>query len=90
MIITENTIINDKNYIKTYSSKGMYITRDGQYYSEAYDLPANEYEYTETNEPIDKSSEDVIIELQNEVEELKEQNEFLADCILEMADIVYA
>lgn len=37
MIQKENVEFNGKLFIKTFSDKGFYITRQGVYYKEAYD-----------------------------------------------------
>ena len=50
MIVTENIIINGKEFSRTYSSLGFYIERDGIKYGEAIDLPTFGYTYTETDE----------------------------------------
>lgn len=41
------------NLIRTYSDKGVYIERDGVQYSEAIDIAEFNYEYTETDTPIE-------------------------------------
>lgn len=55
MIIRTEKIIKDKQFIKTYSDKGMMIERDNVQYSEAIDPIefAEERIYTETNIPIE-------------------------------------
>lgn len=50
MIITENY---KDNLIRTYSSIGNYIERDGVLYGEAIDIAAFGYVYTETDIPIE-------------------------------------
>ena len=64
MIILENHIINGKAFIKQYSDKGMMLERDGELYSEAYDLAELGRQYTETDIPIevDTPTEDEIAE----------------------------
>jgi hypothetical protein len=52
MIITENIIIGNRDCVRTYSDKGMYIERDGIRYEEAIDYVELGREYTETNELI--------------------------------------
>lgn len=52
MIKTEEITINDKKYMKTYSTTGYYIQRDGQLYAEAIDPFDSSREYTETSEKI--------------------------------------
>jgi hypothetical protein len=41
------------NLVRTYSDKGVYIERDGIQYSEAIDIAEFNYEYTETDIPIE-------------------------------------
>ena len=55
MIIREEITINNKQFIKTYSDKGMMIERDNVQYSEAIDPIefADERIYTETVLPIE-------------------------------------
>lgn len=54
MIIKENLTINGRDFVKTYSDKGMMVERDGVRYSEAIDPAEFGREYTETDEPIEK------------------------------------
>lgn len=49
-IITENIIINNKNFIKTYSNSNRYVVRDGISYSEAIDPSEFNRIYTEGDE----------------------------------------
>ncbi len=53
MIIKENLTINGRDFVKTYSDKGMMVERDGVRYSEAIDPAEFGREYTETDEPIE-------------------------------------
>ena len=55
MIIKEEITINNKQFTKTYSDKGMMVERDGVQYSEAIDPIefAEERVYTETDTPIE-------------------------------------
>lgn len=53
MIITESYEINGKPFVKTYSSIGMMVERDGVRYSEANDPAEFNRIYTETDEPIE-------------------------------------
>lgn len=55
MIITEKykTLKNGTVLNRTYSSLDMYIERDGVLYGEAIDIVDFNYQYTETNIPID-------------------------------------
>ena len=49
MIITENMIIDNKEYVKTYSDQNVYLERDGSLYSEAIDPIEFDRKYIETN-----------------------------------------
>ena len=60
MIIRELETINGKNFIKTYSSRGMKIARDGIVYDIAYDPSFLNRLYTESDIPIDEQEEEVI------------------------------
>lgn len=62
MIVTEEISINRKEFVKTYSSTGNYIERDGVRYDEAIDPVEFGRVYTEVCEPITKSSSDLIQE----------------------------
>ena len=42
-------------FIRTYSDQNMYIERDGVLYWDAIDLPQFNYQYTETNIPLEKT-----------------------------------
>lgn len=53
MIITEDYMIKDTPFVKTYSDKGMMIEREGEQYAEAHDPAEFGREYTETDIPID-------------------------------------
>lgn len=53
MIKTEPMTINDKSFIKTYSSNGYMVERDGVRYSEAIDPAHLNRAYTETTEPVE-------------------------------------
>lgn len=53
MIVTEQLIINDKQFTKTYSNQNMMIERDGVQYSEAIDPTEFGRTYTETDIPIE-------------------------------------
>lgn len=58
MIVREELTINNKQFIKTYSDKGMMIERDNVQYSEAIDPIeyAEERVYTETDTPIENEN----------------------------------
>lgn len=64
MIKTETITINNKEFVRTYSTLGFMIERDGVKYSEAVDIPSLNRTYTETDEPIEKSEEAATAELQ--------------------------
>ena len=49
MIVTEELIIKDKLFIKSFSSLGYMVERDGAAYSEAIDPAEFNRIYTETN-----------------------------------------
>ena len=53
MIITEQLIINDRQFTKTYSDSGFMVERDGAQYSEAIDPAEFGRTYTETDIPIE-------------------------------------
>lgn len=50
MIKTETIIINGNEFVRTYSTTGKYVVRDGVKYSEAIDLPSMGYVYTESED----------------------------------------
>lgn len=58
MIIKENLTINGRDFVKTYSDKGMMVERDGAIYSEAIDPAEFGREYTETDKPIETGDPD--------------------------------
>ena len=49
MIKTEKVTINGKEFLYTYSDKGLQIERDGDVYDEAYDPIDSNRTYTETD-----------------------------------------
>ena len=53
MIITKPMNINGKSFIRTYSSSGYMVERDGERYSEAIDPAELGRTYTETDELIE-------------------------------------
>lgn len=55
MIVTEKIDINSKAFIRTYSSTGNYIERDGVHYDEAIDPAEMGRTYTETEEKAEVS-----------------------------------
>ena len=60
MIIVENKITNGKEFIHTYSDKGMKIMRDNILYDEAYDPVGFDREYEETDKAVGEEEEEVI------------------------------
>lgn len=50
MIKTETIIINGNEFVRTYSTTGKYVVRDGVKYSEAIDLLSMGYVYTESED----------------------------------------
>jgi hypothetical protein len=59
MIVTENFTIKGRDFVKTYSDKGMMVEREGVRYSEAIDPAEFGRQYIETDEPIEKEEENV-------------------------------
>ena len=57
MIKTENIIINNKEYIYTWSDEYLMIERDGVVYEEAIDPLESSRVYTETDIPIENTFE---------------------------------
>ena len=59
MIVREEITIKNKQFVKNYSDKGMYIERDGVQYSEAIDPIeyADERIYTETDVPVESEGD---------------------------------
>ena len=59
MIRTENTTINGKAFVKTYSDSGYMVERDGVRYCEAIDPAELNRQYTETDEHIEGESNEI-------------------------------
>lgn len=57
MIVTEDLTIGGREFVKTYSDKGMMVERDGIRYSEAIDPAEFGRVYTETDEKIERDEE---------------------------------
>lgn len=53
MIVTETLTINNKPFVKTYSSTGYMIEREGVRYAEAIDPAEFNRQYVETDEMIE-------------------------------------
>ena len=62
MIIQTTKEINGVMYAYTYSDSGYMIERDGVHYSEAVDTLDSGRVYTETDEPIDKGTDEATVE----------------------------
>ena len=60
MVKTENIIINDTTFKRTYSDENYYIQKVGtnEIYSEAVDILDKNYEYVETDEKFEKGEQD--------------------------------
>ena len=58
MIIKENVVYGERDFIKTYSDLGMMVEREGVRYAEAIDLEYLGREYIETDEPIEAVEEE--------------------------------
>ncbi len=59
MIQTENLTINNKQFVRTYSSENRYVVRDGVEYSEAIDPAEFGRTYTEGDKiPADEIEQD--------------------------------
>lgn len=71
MIKTESLTINGKSFIRTYSSSGYMVERDGIRYSEAIDPAELNRTYTETDEPIEGETDEATeTDYQNELRRL--------------------
>ena len=62
MIKTETLIINNREFIRTYSDAGFKIRKDGtdEIYDEAIDPADSGRTYTETDEPIEVEPEEIV------------------------------
>ena len=60
MIKTENIVINDTTFKRTYSDENYYIKKVGtnEIYSEAVDVLDKNYTYIETDEKFEKGEQD--------------------------------
>ena len=92
MIVVDEIAINGHIYRKTYSDTGYFIQRDNILYESAVDSIDTDRTYTETSIRIDDLSETNATPENNalRIKSLEEQSQLLAECILELADIVYA
>ena len=61
MIKTENIVINDTTFKRTYSDEDYYIQKVGtnEIYSEAVDILDKNYEYVETDEKFEKEEQKI-------------------------------
>lgn len=62
MIVTEKMTINGMPFVKTYSTGGYMVQRDGVRYSEAIDPAELNRVYTETDEPVEGYAEEATAE----------------------------
>lgn len=71
MIIKENLIIKDRNFIRRYSDKNLKIRQieTGVLYDEAIDVEDSNYTYEETDIPIEDEDEATIEDYEKEVKE---------------------
>ena len=63
MIKTEQLMINERSFIRTWSDEGKKIQRDGVTYDEAIDPAEFNRTYTETEEYVEISTEQAFTEL---------------------------
>ena len=95
MIIQTTKEINGVVYDYTYSDSGFMIEWDGARYSEAVDPIDSNRVYTETNEPIERGTDEVTAEDYQEalkefgVETLSAENATLVDDMAQMIEEVY-
>lgn len=56
MIVTENVILNNREFIHNYSDEDFYIQKEGtqEIYEDAYDVPESGYTYIETDKKIER------------------------------------
>lgn len=61
MVIKENIVINNKNFIKHYSNENKLIRKVGtdEEYGEAIDLDYLNYQYEETDKPIEETDKPI-------------------------------
>lgn len=71
MIIKENLIIKDRNFIRRYSDKNLKIRQieTDVLYDEAIDVEDSNYTYEETDIPIEDEDEATIEDYEKEVKE---------------------
>lgn len=71
MIIKENLIIKDRNFIRRYSDKNLKIRQieTDVLYDEAIDVENSNYTYEETDIPIEDEDEATIEDYEKEVKE---------------------
>lgn len=73
MIIQEQIRIGEKDFVKTYSDKLLFIERNGERYISAIDLPDAMLAYTETNESIYKGIDIEEVPLEHRAEVIKQR-----------------
>ena len=62
MIVTEIINIDGRELTRAYSDAGYYIEREGALYGEAVDPINSVREYTETDQPIETETQEVLIQ----------------------------
>lgn len=63
MVVQKIVTLHGNSFVYHYSDAGFYIERDGVKYVDAYDLPAFDYTYTETNEPLPEETREEVMAL---------------------------
>ena len=73
MIKTENTYVNGRTLVRTYSDANLMIRQDstGNIYSEAVDPVGFGRTYTETDTPIEQTEDDRVAQLEEDSAALK-------------------
>ena len=62
MIVTEIINIDGRELTRAYSDAGYYIEREGALYGEAVDPINSVREYTETDQPIETETQEVLVQ----------------------------
>ena len=62
MIVTEIINIDGRDLTRAYSDAGYQIERDGAMYSEAVDPIGSNRTYTETDQPIETETQEVLVQ----------------------------
>lgn len=63
MVITETIIINEKEFVRNYSSLGYFIERDGMKFAEAIDPVGSDRVYVEVETDKEATEEDYLAAL---------------------------